>query len=158
MICIFVTLGKKDDECLSQTQQVTCMLEGIKCDDGELKGAKAVIYHNFSDDFAGAASFFGSSVANIHSEAQLEYHCDRARKCGISLIHHDTMHQGGQGHGHFGRRFGQSKPAAETTMAEEAVVEALEPHLSMESMYPILIAHFQTPNGTIVARKDRAMC
>jgi len=85
---IFVTLGKIDNERLSQTQQVTHML------DGELKGAKAVIHCDFLDDFAGAASFFGSSVADIHGKAQLEYHHDRARKCCISLIHRDTMHQG----------------------------------------------------------------
>jgi len=104
---IFVTLGKKDDERLSQTQQVTRMLEGIKSDDGELKGAKAVIRRDFADDFAGAASFFGGSVADIHGEAQLEYRRDRARKRRISSIHHDTMHRGGRGRGRFGGRFGR---------------------------------------------------
>mmetsp|Transcript_6862 Transcript_6862/g.12587 ORF Transcript_6862/g.12587 Transcript_6862/m.12587 type:complete len:356 (-) Transcript_6862:3563-4630(-) len=104
---IFVTLGKKDNERLSQTQQVTRMLEGIKSDDGELKGAKAVIRRDFSDNFAGVASFFGGSVADIHGEAQLEYRHDRARKHRFSSIHRDTMHRGGRGRGHFGGRFGQ---------------------------------------------------
>jgi len=49
------------------------------------------------------------------------------------------------------------EPAAETTMVEEAAVEALEPHPLMESMYLIQIAHFLKLNGTVLAVRGATM-
>jgi len=47
--------------------------------------------------------------------------------------------------------------AAETTIVEEAMAEALEPHLLMELTYLIPIACFLILNGTILAKKGRTM-
>jgi hypothetical protein len=89
---------------LSARQQVDTLLAGIRTDDGELKGAKAVIRHDYASDFDGACAYFSGVVSELHGDAQLEYSRHKNKKRGIYAVDRYPHGRGGRGRGRFGPR------------------------------------------------------
>ena len=107
----FNTLHKDPDERYSDRQKVEKLLKAIKCQDGELVAAKAIIDQNYPRDYVGACGYFSKQVARIHGHAQLEYKQQRSKKRGIYAI--DSRSQrGGRGRGRTGNRGGRGRGSA----------------------------------------------
>ena len=107
----FNTLHKDPDDRYSDRQKVEKLLKSIKCQDGELLAAKAVIDQNYPRDYVGACGYFSKQVARIHGHAQLEYKQQRSKKRGIYAI--DSCSQrGGRGRGRTGYRGGRGRRSA----------------------------------------------
>lgn len=98
---IFQVLNKDPDERVSPRQQVEYLLKGIRTEDGELKGSKAVISNQYARDFDAACAFFSREVSRLHGPAQLEAARNKGKKRGIY-----AFEAGGRGRGRFGGRYG----------------------------------------------------
>ena len=99
----FTTLSKDEDQAYSDRQKVEKLLKGIKCSDGELIAAKAVIDQTYPRDFAGACAYFSSQVARVHGPTLNEYQRQRSKRRYVSAAGSD---RGGRARGRFGGRGG----------------------------------------------------
>jgi hypothetical protein len=80
----FQVLERDPEEHLSECQKVSALKAGIRTDNVKLKASKSVISNDYVNDFTGACAYFSGLVADLHGDAQLEYGCQRGRKCRIS--------------------------------------------------------------------------
>lgn len=77
----FLTLAKDPEEARSGHQQVKKLLEGIKADNVELRGAKAVAHQSHPGDFDGDCACCSRAASEPHGDAQVEHQCGRGQKC-----------------------------------------------------------------------------
>ena len=68
----FSILAKSEDECLSDRQKVSLMLEKITVLNNELCAVKTFISSTLADDYTGAVNYFSEQVSRVHGPIKLQ--------------------------------------------------------------------------------------